>query len=516
MAEAVDPRLAALLAGRPVDFDTADILAKVHAEQARKELRGPRPPGPIGPDGREIEFPEGRPPKPDRMPSWYRNIQPYDINVPAAIQGMLMSSGTTGGPGGAVTGAFRHGAEQIAASPLAQRLAGLVGMGGAGAVAGMPSEVGSADNSLDQMTHQLNALIKQREAAQAERESQVKGGKGITPGRGKNYEAANEELRRVDDAIGKMTKIIEVERYNQSPAGVLEAETKRKAFEDQKKAEEYGKPIREHLPAWASNALPAIATGAGIGTMMVLKGRANKEYGRALEGFREAEKGGNLPEMALRRAQLADLEKGTVGGKLATGAAALLPAEVRLIETVIDANNDPKSRASKEAWARIKDPASLAWDVGTTGLSSALAYGIGSKFAPHQPDRSLGRAIAAQNPYGGATHLADDYGSALKLSEGLRRLRQSAPGAQALEANPPAPPDLAKVLAQPSPTQGQLPPRAGGPNQALAETLAMRPPANVNAADAPKGVIPGVDKLGRPYHKDPDNQQFTKKPGDPG
>jgi hypothetical protein len=425
----VDPRLAALLAGQSVDFDTEDILQKMRAEKARQDLRGIRPPGPIGPDGQEVEFPEGTLIQGGQYPD------PRKVALDAA-RGLMMSSGMTGGPRGAVTGAIGHVGQMIANSPLARTLAGVVGAG----AAATPSTVGSAEDALGQMTKQLDELIKQRAEeqatmgrSQAARDLQFKGDpkKKIAPGVGPAHKAAQDEategaarLKRMDDEISKLGKRIEVEQYNRSPAGVLEAEQKRRDFENKKKAEEFGKPIREHLPPWAADAVPIAATLAGIGSMAYLKGRANKEYGRAIDAFRTAQKADDVPEMALRQAQLADLGKGTVGQKATTAIAALLPAEVRLIETVIDANKDPESRASKEAWARIKDPGKLAWDVGTTGLSSALAYGIGSKYAPHQhPDRALGKVIASRSPYGGAPALADDYADALGAGENLRRLR---------------------------------------------------------------------------------------------
>ena len=55
------------------------------------------------------------------------------------------------------------------------------------------------------------------------------------------------------------------------------------------------------------------------------------------------------------------------------------------------------------------------------------------------------------------------------------------------------------------------PPAQSRPLGAMPNRSSLRAPANKNEPTEP---VPGVDKLGRPYHKDPDNQRFTKKPDD--
>ena len=170
----------------------------------------------------------------------------------------------------------------------------------------------------------------------------------------------------------------------------MKAERERKAFEEAERAKDYGKPIREYLPPALANSIPIMATAVGALATRGMTGRFNREYQRALEGYRTAETQGNVAEMALRRAQLAELEKPALSKTLTTTAAAGLPAEVRLAETVIDASRDPNSRASKEAWARIHDPAAMAFDVGTSLLSSGVAYGLGEQIRAQSAGQIVG------------------------------------------------------------------------------------------------------------------------------
>ena len=189
------------------------------------------------------------------------------------------------------------------AAPLAFPLARPVARGAKAALAAIPAGLSvpsaaglgmfampssAADTTtLDRLLAQKDALSKQRAAAQSERDKQAAGDKtsGIKPGRGPNYTASMDELRRLDEQSSKLDGMIAEEMRRNSSEGMLQAERERKAFEEQERAKEYGKPIREHLSPALANAVPAISTAAGIAAMAAMKGRYNKEYGRALESY---------------------------------------------------------------------------------------------------------------------------------------------------------------------------------------------------------------------------------------
>jgi hypothetical protein len=357
---------------------------------------------------------------------------------------------------------------------------------------------------LDQLLAQQTALTRQRAAAQAERDAQAKGdpAKGIKAGRGPNYDKSVAEVERIDRQLEAIGKQIDAERYNRSPEGILKAERERKAFEEGERAKEYGKPIREYLPPVVANSIPVMATALGALATRGMTGRFNREYQRALEGYRAAEAQGNVAEMALRRAQLAELERPALSKTLTTAAAAGLPAEVRLAETVIDANRDPNSRASKEAWARIHDPMAMTFDAGTALLSSGVAYGLGSKFAPNQPDRSLGKAIIGE-PYKNALGLADDLATAREAGAALRS--EGLPRPSPASAAPPTVPAALPLPAPPGQSPGPGPsPNPRGPS--LSQVLKQLDIANSNRRHhsnfQPRGqkANPGAFKKGKPEY----------------
>lgn len=318
----------------------------------------------------------------------------------------------------------------------------LPGMVGSGAQAAEPA------STMDRLVIQKDALTKDRAKAVADRDAQTAGkakgpdGKPIPAGRGPKYDAAVAEVARIDQMLattdtliaGELKRVAAKEaetaavRKQNSPEAQLAAEKQRKTFEAEQLAKEYGKPIREHLPPMLANAVLPVATLGGLALSRYLGGKFNAEYTRALEGFKSAQKATDVPAMALHQKQLQVLENPSFGQKAATVAAAGLPFEVRGMETLIDAAQSSDTRANQEAWARLKDPIKLGIDVGAAVGSSALAHSVGRKIASNAPDRSLGKAIASEKPYGGAQGLADDYGSALKLTEDLGRLRQSADG----------------------------------------------------------------------------------------
>lgn len=394
---------------------------------------------------------------------------------------------------------------------------GLLGLG-ALATPASANPPGAAEGSpLDRMIAQRDALMKQRAAAQGERDVQRKGDpkKNVKPGEGTNYTAANKELERLDTQIGTLDSMIakaqeaDLKRQHaESPEGLLEAEKARKAFEEAERAKEYGKPIREHLPPWMANSVLPASTIAALMLSRHLGGKFNKEYNSALSAYREAETAANLPEMALRQTQLRALENPGLGSRATSAAAALLPFEARFVETGIDASRDPSTRASQEAWERLGDPKKLGIDLGLSLGSSAFAGSLGRKLAPNAPDRTLGRAIASEAPYAGGPALADDFGSAFAAGENLRRLRQSG-------ASVPTP--------GPTPLASEILPALEAPRSPALAPQSLRPEASPNrpALSSPLNDNPQsaykIDKFTHPTHgkvvqeRHTENGQFGKR-----
>src|SRR5688572_27717915 len=108
----VDPRLEALL-GQGIS--TQDILARMLADQARRQELGPQVPF-SGPDGQHmLDDPRG-PGTPGTGSA--SDIQPYPVNLRAMPEGI--AAGLPGAGGAA--GAMKQVGERIAASPLAKTL----------------------------------------------------------------------------------------------------------------------------------------------------------------------------------------------------------------------------------------------------------------------------------------------------------------------------------------------------------------------------------------------------------
>src|SRR5262245_59777223 len=101
-------------------------LSDVYDELGRQRYAPTPAPSPLSPAGASL----------------YSRLQPYPINVPAAIEGLMMQGGVTGGPAGAV----RQGLGELASgvgnvlSPAGRYLAGGLGLGAGGAAALTPTE----------------------------------------------------------------------------------------------------------------------------------------------------------------------------------------------------------------------------------------------------------------------------------------------------------------------------------------------------------------------------------------
>ena len=130
------------------ELTTADILK-------RMALEGGPPKAPWrGPGERPVPGPN----EPDNMPKWYRDVQPYPVNVPAAIEGLGATAGMTAGPARAITSGLRYGgdiAKSAANSPLGAALLGGLGLSMAGASDTNSQELKPLDRLLEQELQQL-------------------------------------------------------------------------------------------------------------------------------------------------------------------------------------------------------------------------------------------------------------------------------------------------------------------------------------------------------------------------
>jgi hypothetical protein len=434
---------------------------------------------------------------PDPMPKWYRDVQPYPVNVPAAIEGLGAVAGVTGGPANAVRGGLQYGAE-IARSAATSPMALALGGGALATLLGAGSTNSGELSALDRLLQQQKDLSEQRATAQRERDAQMKGGGGRRPGVGPAYDAANADIARLDAQLGQLQPLIaeELKRkaradYLASPEGKLEMEREQKKFAEEQAKAERGKPTREKLPEWAQDFVIPAAGVAGAGITYGLTRRGNNQYNAAVERFMKAQKAGNPAEMALAQEAVKALESPSLASTLTKYTAAGLPAEVRMYELYNDLKKDPESRAFKEADKRIHDPMMLGLDIGGSLASSLIAYGLGSKLAP-TADRAMGAAIAKRNPYENAPSLADGLATAQRAGEGLRKLGPDGAGElpRLLQA------EQAKGLPAPTPTAAQ--PSSGGNLPAPLEGPGPVPAASANQP-APQSPLIKPDARGVPY-----------------
>jgi hypothetical protein len=366
---------------------------------------------------------------------------------------------------------------------------------------------------------------------------------GQTRFRGNDQEAGLARQKAIEEATRPYNDAI---RAAQDRIGTLQTANDA----DAKEQETRGAPLREMLPPILSKTVPVWTGAIGAGLTRGVFNKFNAEYNAALNGYRAAETTGNAAEMAMRRAQLKDLEANTPWKNPVTYLAAGVPMELRTLEHVIDMRNDPETRAYKEANARQHDPWAVAQDVGTGILSAGTALGLGAKFSKDQPERSLGRAIVSGEGYADAPALARQYGTALQAGEDLRgaypslsprppeerSLLQRLLGIGRPEAAPSPPPtarpatsgpsppvttqDLTQVLAsqprmaerlegyrralpppepQPGPPEDLPPGLSATPNlDELAKTLSGLRPANNPLRPRPK---PETDSTGQEKHR---------------
>lgn len=259
----------------------ADLLTQLQEAEGQQAPRAPwRGPG---------ERPAPGMNEPDMMPRAYRQVQPYPVNIPAAIEGLGAMAGVTGGPVGAVT----SGAKSVAGSPLAQKLAasgaaflGLTAPSMANKDEKAAGESMAPKNQayLDLLGQQA-ALQKRLDEARAKMETaQQAMTREERTGKGPNFEAAQTKLSQaradfngLDTQMKALAPVIAKEAEMQSP----EYQIKLKKQQDEADAERRNKTMNTSVKEMFADAMPyvpiaSMATAAGLGG--VIKGNAVSKY----------------------------------------------------------------------------------------------------------------------------------------------------------------------------------------------------------------------------------------------
>lgn len=225
------------------DVDTSLILALMGKQKPRVPISGME-----GPNGEPFYGREGKEVPSSAMP-WLNDVQPYGVNPRAALEGLLMSSGMTGGPSGAITSAAKHVSDAAAASPLVRSLAATLGVGGA-TMAGMaPTEAG--EKSADPRIQKLQAIDQEIATHRAKLEKQATTNFQSKTARDN---AAQPILDAIKDASARKAAI----------EGDMDAEEKARANSSFANAQ----------PAWNA-AWPAIQWAGPVAAAMLTRGAGN-------------------------------------------------------------------------------------------------------------------------------------------------------------------------------------------------------------------------------------------------
>lgn len=504
-------------------------------------LNKPRVPGPIGPDGREVMFPPGQEVPSSAIPMM-NDIQPYPVNIPAAVEGLLMSSGVTGGAPGAVTGAAGRAYEAAAASPAVKQIATALGLGGAGAAVLTPTEAGEGAAPKPGMSPRevRNAEIRNLELqieAQQRALTQELNKIGAQKFRGVGEEAGMARQAAMAAAATPFNDNINAIRERMAQLrGANDDEDKRmvgvESRADSARREvlaEGNQPFNKTAPGQLYNqAGPAAPAIAGAATTFAERALHGPKAGWKLPiglGIGAGAFAANAPlGWDAFFTPSVNPEKSafqTYGQELKIGqhprAQEWLDYAASLPE-----KNPTRENAKEEFW----DPKNYG-----LGLGKRMAFGAGEG------------AIGAATGLAGAVGLERLGGAA---RDAVKWLWNHRPGSQSGGPTGPSPggpsgggggrlalpgtvvEDLIplEVIPQskmlPSPNQeasrlvdkmsagreaaGQPPPTSGFSSRVVE---ALHAPANVNEVPKPKK---GVDSRGREFHKDPENGRFTDKP----
>lgn len=358
--------------------------------------------------------------EPDMMPRAYRDLQPYPVNIPAAIEGLGAMSGVTGGPVGAVT----SGAKSIAGSPLAQKLAAtgatLLGLTAPTTAnkdeAPKGNSIAPTNKAYLDLLGQQAALQKRLDAARAKMETaQQAMTREERTGRGQNYNKALEDLTQakadfngLDTQMKALIPAITTEANKQDPAYQLKMKQEEDKVAEEKKRRTMNTSVKEMFSDVAPFA-PAISAGLAYGAGRAIKGsyvdKFNTNANEINKRWQEAVASGNKTlASALQTEAQALANKGPGGTMAAIGTGIGVGELGQVLPVAADyAKAIPGSDLYNKTVEGMKNP----WEVGGRMFTGALLGGIpakvGSSFAARNTVRPTGyaaetRAMPDQGP----------------------------------------------------------------------------------------------------------------------
>ncbi len=431
--------------------------------------------GAFGPDGEPIYTPDGQLVPSSALPAWLRELQPYSMSLPATVEGLMMSTGMTGGPRGAVLGAGKSVLDAVAASPMARYLMTGMGLGGAGAVAASPTQAGpgadvapkesvapTAEN-LTRLYEQQSVLQRQTEDARIRREAERK------TGTGPKFQAADQEFQALSRQLEALNRVVLDEQRRNSPEYALE----QKRLAEQDRIREANRPWRERNPELAA-AWPYVVPLAAAAGGAVAKGGerlssylANRPWHRAVAETRQSLKV-NDPSLPSRLQELksynSNYSPAAGESKLPLAVGAATGAELGMLPMQTDVINLGWERA-------VKDP----WELAKVGLTSALGAATGA---------TAGKLTGALLPKSQAPIAASEGLASIATPAGRRQAAAVRREIEKMGLAPAAPgtaqPSLSTMLKAgelPEPT----PAPTSGPSQLSQQLKAAVQPANSKA-----------------------------------
>lgn len=356
--------------------------------------------------------------EPDPMPKWYRDVQPYPVNVPAAIEGLGAMAGVTGGPANAVTG----GIKAVAGSPLAQKLAGSAALTlGLASPSMANKDEKPADKSMAPANQAYMDLLKQseqlqsaanqakakRDAASATREVERRSGVGP------RFAAAEKAFQDADldyqdlSARAKATQAMaskEAEKLD--PAYQLKMKQEEDKVAEEKKRRTMNTSVKEMFSDVAPYA-PAVSAALGMAAGNAIKGSYVKKFNTNANEinsrWQTAAQGTNKGLAEALQEEAKALAKKGPGGTWPAISTGIAIGEIGQVIPV--ASDYAKAVPGSDLYNKTMEGMSNPWDVGGRMLTGALLGGlpakIGSSLAGRHAVRPTGYAAetrAMQGP----------------------------------------------------------------------------------------------------------------------
>lgn len=386
----------------------ADLLTQLQEAEAAQQV-APRAPW-RGPG----ERPAPGVNTPDMMPRAYRELQPYPVNIPAAIEGLGAMAGVTGGPANAVT----SGAKAVAGSPLAQKLAaagatilGLTAPSMANKGEGQAGQSMAPSNQayLD-LLGQQSALQKRLDEARAKMEAAQRSmDLQEKTGRGPKYNEALQSLTQakadfsgLDTQMKALIPAIANEQKKTDPAYLLELKQEEDKVAEEKKRRTMNTSVKEMFSdvapvAPAGSAVLALAAGKGIKGAYVDK--YNKNMNELSTRWGEAVKGTNKGLAEALQKEATDLAaKGPGGTWSAIGTGIGIGELGQVLPVAADyAKAVPGSDLYKKTVEGMQNPAEVGGRMFTGALLGGIPAKVGSSFAARNAVRPTGYAAETRS-----------------------------------------------------------------------------------------------------------------------